>query len=560
MRFFRRRHTDDFTDRRSIGSWFNAPFRYVFQSLGGPEEELGQSLPWHRRLIRLILAIVWFPFFILLQFVVFIVMSWTTTRNGKAALWGIPIFLILLIVVGAVFLSVFFGDKVAIRTHREGEIEFAEAEDYETTLVCLSRLLNIRAQDHWRFRYAKAVEQLGDKQHYYGILGQLAPEDFPRHLDSHYEYAEDYLRKVANSQSSESLSESDQHNLAKAKIHFDHCITLDKDFGPARLRMATILRRQGNTADAMREFERFAESVPGVVPDLAKFLIEQDQGETADFYINRAIRNLRQMAAANPQEPGIWDQMYRVYMVKEDYEGANVELEMAVRRSDVPAVQARIKKIQSDLFVRVAESFAGNQTQDSFRRRLLAISKAVGTYHRNGLALSALIDLAIYPENEQTNQWLLDEMRQIINPSITHIVLGTRDCIHGKPNGGKNHFTLAFGGDPRTSIIVNDIAWMIGMVKNKYEDALRLADVAIDTWPETTQLYQTRAEVLMKLERFDEALTEIEFAAKSIKNDVRLYEIWATCLDKLNRPDEANKQREIANQFKQVAQTSQQDQ
>ena len=98
------------------------------------------------------------------------------------------------------------------------------------------------------------------------------------------------------------------------------------------------------------------------------------------------------------------------------------------------------------------------------------------------------------------------------------------------------------------------------MVKNKYEDALRLADVAIDTWPETTQLYQTRAEVLMKLERFDEALTEIEFAAKSIKNDARLYEIWATCLDKLDRPDEANKQREIANQFKQVAQTSQQDQ
>ncbi len=142
--------------------------------------------------------------------------------------------------------------------------------------------------------------------------------------------------------------------------------------------------------------------------------------------------------------------------------------------------------------------------------------------------------------------WIDDEVRDHVAPAIFHVIHGVRDALKGKPLTSQEHFKLAFNNDPRTAIIINDIAFMIAVEKKRPEEGLRLINRSIESWPTSAKLYQTRGEILMELGKFDQAVQELEYAASVIEKDYRVFLVLAGCYRKMGREKEALEQEEMA--------------
>ena len=190
-------------------------------------------------------------------------------------------------------------------------------------------------------------------------------------------------------------------------------------------------------------------------------------------------------------------------------------------------------------------------TLNDYRRKLIPVCRAIQTFPRNADALGIFLDLILFETNAELVDYLEYELLDDVDPSIYHLIHGIRDSIIGKPGTGASHFGLAFRGDNRTAIIINDIAFILGVDRDLINEAMRLLNVAVDVWSGAAKLYQTRGELLMKMDRHLDAVEELEYAADSIENDPRVYEVLADCYDALGRTDDASTQRARAEEVQQ---------
>jgi len=120
---FKRKERHAFQERFSFSRSLTAPFRALFRLLGGSDSELGQHVSLPTRVWRLLIRIVIFPFWFTLQILKFIVLSWTTTRDGNAVLWGIVPMILILAVLGVSFGSGIVEDRLTKSLHRQKSLK-----------------------------------------------------------------------------------------------------------------------------------------------------------------------------------------------------------------------------------------------------------------------------------------------------------------------------------------------------------------------------------------------------------------------------------------------------
>ncbi len=445
--------------------------------------------------------------------------------------------------IATAIVSKFVEQRYTLFNHRSNLVNGIDNEEFEKALVCAKRICSLRDEHRWRFQMAYALYSAGKDAHARAIIDQLAPVDHAVFKEAHMFLVDQYLNNA-------DLDLTQEQRLDNAQVHLRHAYELDQTDSRVQLQMAAVMNIQGKTDEAMKIYRRWSDQEPAVVPDLARHMIRLGETANAEFEIERAIRNLRDLGMENPGNQRIWQTLYDVLMVQEDYPRAIQVLADAAKLTDDEGARRQISVLQSNVYVNFARSMEDVETQDSFRRQLIAINNALSKYPRNSLALESLIKLVLYPKTQEFENWLLSEARDHISPSVTHVIHGIRDCVRGNPVSGKNHFNLAFDGNNIAAIVVNDIAFILTNTKQEHQDALKLMDVAIDTWPDVWLLYQTRGEILLALDRNEEALQELKFAGESINKDFYYHELMARCLDKLNRPDEAAQHRNTSEDLK----------
>ncbi len=534
MKLRRRKHGRPdygFKTRSPFRHWITAPFRYLFNWLGRDEEPLGDHTPWHTRIARAIVQIAWFPIFCVWQVVQFIVLSWTTTRSFSAFLVGATPLLVACALIAAVIGSNFTEDRLARSRHRQYTVDAEASGDFEAALLGSKRVQLISDKPQWRYIHALTLLKAGLTENADLIMQELAPLDRPGNMQAHLYLAQQQLEQFARDPSRFDL-------LDQTEMHLNNALESDPDNTWAVISRAKVWMYQGKTDEAMNIFQQVSDREPSIVPQLAKYLIDKGDTEMANFHIKRGLDQLRLMAEDDPNNGGVWETMFMILMVNEDYERAMQELMRAFAMVEDPAVRNGLRILQSNVMVEFAKKFDPAASQDSFHRRLIASSRSLLFYPRNGPALDIFVDLVLYPQTEEQKAWLDEESADGITPVIYHLVHGLQDAIEGKPVTAKKHFSLALDGDARMSIIVNDISWIVGIVKNQPEDGLRLINLAIDTWP-GAKLFQTRGEILMKQGRYTEALEELEYAAEEIDNDPRSFEVLAECHEALGNTEQA---------------------
>ncbi len=540
--FPKRRSHYEFRNRRPITWWLAAPFRALFDLTTGEMDELGNRPPLGNRIWRLTLQVVFFPFYCIAQLLQFIILSWTTTRSLGAFGWGLAPLVIATAMVTAMVVSGFNEERLALATHREFTISAEESDEYEKAMLGSKRVQLVADEPQWKNIHAFTLMQAGKTANAEAILEELAPLDRPGHVPSHM-----YLAQQLQFDHEKDNSRKELLDLALR--HLDHVLKLEPENIEAIVRTGRVKQQQGKMDEAVEIFKRVSNIDPTVVPDLLTYLNEHRQFEEARFHTQRGLDRLRRIAQVQPNEPVIWDLMYRILMASENYEEAIEELQRAFATVQEPSVRVRLLMLQSGVMVEFAKKIDPASSQDNFNRHLKSLGAALDLFPRNSEAQGALIDLILYSESAQMDVWLEEGFRTNLSPANNHLIQGIRDAVKGKPLSSKQHFRLALGGNPAAAIVVNEIAWITGMRKNKLEDAMRIIDVAIDTWTNPL-LFQTRGEILMGMGRNDEALAELEYVASEMKENPRVLDLLADCHETLSHDALAKEFRDKANELR----------
>ena len=539
----KRRPAHDFRSGPSIGQRLTAPFRRLLNRASGggsADYQLGQQGPLATRLWRLLVQIIWFPVFCVLQIGQFIIFSWTATRSFLAFLPGITPLLVGGGVVGVVVASNYTEDRLARRFHRKFTVDAETSGDFDAAMLGSRRVQMITDEPRWRYIHVSSLRAAGMPDHADQILGELAPLDQAGYIPAHSMQAFGLAREYAEDNSRTEL-------LDEALTHLDFVLKEKPEDRQAAILRGKLLLQQGHEDEAMDLFIDIDASKidPAIVPPLARYLFDQGKEERAGDHIRRGLELLWRMAEESPDEPAIWDNMFRILMVNENYDKAFAELQRASSVVTDPTVRARLELLKSNVLVEFSRKFDENASPDGFRNRLIVLSKAMGHFPRNAAALDPFIDIVLYPGIPEMESWLVGDFRDLVRPGTYHLVHGLRDAVQGNPKISQRHFNLAFKGDARAAVIINDIARLVALTKDHPEDGLKLVNVAIDTWPEPG-LFQTRGEILIELGRHQEALPELEFAAARIENDPRVFEILADCQEALGNPQAAESSRQRA--------------
>ncbi len=529
----------------------SAPFRKLFNLLSRKEGDLANSAD--QSPLRRVLTVLLFPFTFIWMLLGFIVTTWSTSRSGKAFLLGLPAL--------AVSASVFTG--IGIANHFYRNIVYNRYEGAANkhlinrkpnlAIFYLERLIR-ELPDETRFKFllGLAHNELENKEEAFRIMQVLAPVDQPGDSRAHQWLATYYVETQ-----SDELTENDRLELAKQ--HLLLALRTDREDLRVRLQLASIQERLGEVDEALRGYRMVIdhEFAPGTEvfdeyvlflsqagPPLIRLMIEHERNRSrAKLYEEKVISRVRGVLANNPDNIQAWRLIVLCQLGMKDYQGAVKTIEQARQSARSNLTRAQLQVLLADLFLEYADGIEKNGSAESFENEFRAVAKAVELNFRNGRAIDKLIAIAINPETEPVNAEQLIKLSQsssMVSPLVLHTILSARGAIAGKLDEAIAHLKIANGINPAAAGIANSIASRL-MVEpnNRPADALTVINITLEVWPEVPNLYHTRGEVYMRLERLDEAEKELLYALEQLPEDIPLRKSLVNCYESLGQPANA---------------------
>ncbi len=482
------------------------------------------------------------------QLAAFLFLSWTTTRDGKAALLGlIPLSGIVL--VGGIAFGASFLESRLVKAVNSNATNNAElVGDYDDAILYSRRLHNILPSDANKFRHAKKLINAGRDENGMEILDSLASPVEPGYIPAH-----DFLGRKLLTEWEKNPELDDK--LALARKHFEwvesKAVDGNKYKYDAERFIPIIMFEQNEIEEAIARFQQISNTVPGVVPKLAQYLFDNGKPELAQRHMERGLTALDAMAEQNPNDLKIWNLKYDILEVTEDYQRILKELNTGVQLANLPFTKDYIRLLQSKALHAFSMNFDDLEDEDEVRRKFTLVIKSLLSSPRNIDSLKDFISLAAYPANEKVREWLEEEARAQQTPAMGHLVMGMLDTMQGKLGTGRMYFRLAASSQYKAALLLNNFCEVMSQEEDQLSDALRLANVAIATWGGPPELYKTRGAILLKLDQAEEALVDLEYVDTVNSQDPKLQQVLADCYESLGRDDEAAKSR---GKFEELAQ------
>ncbi|MGE0759287.1 MAG: hypothetical protein AB7O38_19875, partial [Pirellulaceae bacterium] len=102
---------------------------------------------------------------------------------------------------------------------------------------------------------------------------------------------------------------------------------------------------------------------------------------------------------------------------------------------------------------------------------------------------------------------------------------------------------------PHSHVVLNNLAWVLAhQPEPDLEQALKLADEAVEIAPANADVRETRGQILTKLERWPEALADLEVALGYLQGNVSLHRSVATIYERLGNSSMARRHRDLADE------------
>ncbi|TWT68018.1 tetratricopeptide repeat protein [Crateriforma conspicua] len=419
----------------------------------------------------------------------------------------------------------------------------SEQDDYETMELVLRRQLRAEPNDNdLNFRLALVLHEQERDDEAKSIMTQLATqkrfeqaarwlvaEDFVGkswgNLDDDEKEMFGYLLKLVN--------EKTPDDVNFKQLYADYLIASD------RMKDAAVLLEQLSTAFPMRGLQAAA---------IYRRLGDEQK---ADELGRHTLKHVSGMLDDDPTNTVLALAVAQTQLFDKQYMPAIQTIKRAVDRAKTDQERQRARSAMGEAIVawimHMKETATDTPESQADLMRKLSVAVRFAPDNPRVLTLVADMVLSTAQSNNPEVQKLQRTLVEGSSPGVSHFILGTGALMRGNRESAMKHLKIAAELLPQSAAILNNLA--VAMTTRddaELEDALELIERAIEqTQPKTTpHFYETRGQILYRLERYDEAIPDLlrALAVDSLK--LNAHKALAVCYEKIGMEETAQGHRD----------------
>lgn len=469
--------------------------------------------------------------------------AWLLAIPWRDAPKAIPA--IILVVVLIVVSVIAWSDASNWRTQLlDKQLQVAlDQENYETAELVLKRQLRRRPDDSETLhRLAMVLDAKGESENAAELMRQLAmarSDAFAARWILEKQYSKKEWAKLEK-------TEQDEFGEMLRIIYKD----VPEDRAVQHL-----------YAEYLLSTERLTEAVPVLVDlmpvqpmrGLQAAAISRKLGKNvaADQLAKRTLEKVAQLLSEDPTNADLALAVAQNQLFLERYSDA---IEVLVRASGLVSDEdkRRINDAIGDAYVawiHSLESLSNAGVQDRLRI-LRMLQLALGRAPNNPRVLTLVADQVLAAMDEENEQvvGLRNALIEGTSPGIAHFIRGTAALLRDDVETATTSLKIAAEHMPHSAAILNNLAVALSARENAdLEQALKLSQSAIEQSSNPTPYYyETRGQILIRLERYLEAIPDLERALAIPSLAPRTHEALAVCYEKIGDAELAQLHRDKA--------------
>lgn len=448
------------------------------------------------------------------------VYAWLETRRWLKIRWGLPAFVMLLLITIVGAYSVLVGKDAAVSRYQVAlkqaleEKNYGHAQLYEHTLAQLGVDTQLA-----KYNTALAFAEEGQLEQAYQRIQLLAPIDQPGYAAAHFWIVQQVMQG--------NLDVSESESLKLAKFHLGHLESMNRSSPYVELLQSLLLVRNNQLDKAVDRLEPLLAILPSAAferlrIDIALQRPEQARKDAQALVVHMTLRNKQKKALSSTEylwwitaeeTLGDWgtmrDLLNRLLALEPDNAAAKRTLVNVCRRQ---ANQIFRTPLPDPL--QIIELWFESAELEQSERALQAL--AVETYHKRS-------QLPIYP---LVLTALCESSR---TPAKVLLALGTQAAVEKQYEDARFYLGAALERDASDSAAWNNYGLVLSEGEDvDFEAALTAVDQALKIRPSEYRFHETRGQILIRLERWPEAINELEFALNGMPEYLAIHASLAT--------------------------------
>ncbi len=404
------------------------------------------------------------------------------------------------LVLGGLWLSL-PAHELAAR-YQDRAAAAAKAKDFPTALVCYERLAAL-GQDRPENLYemAVALANQGAPERAHEIMGQLAPLDHVGHGPAHFWLALYCYHNV-----------NDPQNRKRAETHLRRALEAHlpgTEEDAAHGLLGELYANTGQLDLAEIHLERAVKTRPHARLRYAQVLYAQDKKARATAQAKVAANYFKTRAQHDMADPICRIGWAESVAFLEDYPQALAILADGHHLTAEPNYRTAMGNVVASWHFHVVRT-----QPDDVATQWSLLEKGLQLDPTNGRLLNRLVGLM---KGEKNDAAKARAMMQKVLPTgkatgTTHFLLGMDAWSRGNAEQARIHWERANELTSSLPMVANNLAWVLAHGKKPdLPRALELSERAVAKMPQDLSCRDTRAHVLMKMQRWDKALADLEW-------------------------------------------------
>ncbi len=435
-------------------------------------------------------------------------------------------------------------DPSETRRLYEGVAGSARARgDTATARVCLDRLVLLKTRSgfvpfDFVEKLARLSLDLGQPERADVLLEEVAPEDRAVYAPAHFMRAEYLLRRTGPGK------EVPRADWLRAERHLRYALKLEPEMSSAHEILGLIALQSGDLDRAEDHMQHAAKANPALSYQVAAVMHRQGRTQSAAFWARQAKDYFGRITEKEPDNDRARMLWASSEILLENHESARSILSRGLARTD----RREFHQLLAESYVLEAAAVAAGSAPDP-GARLPLLEQAL----RHDPSNSNLIEQisSILKGNGSDSEQLRSRLQASLADGraliTAHLLLGYDAWEHGRPAEAKLHWERALEGDPKSSIVANNLAWALATGTDPdLPRALSLINLALDHNPNEPSLLSTRGRILARLGRWRESLASLEAALPALPRSRDLHADLATAYAALGSPELAAEHRRLA--------------
>jgi predicted Zn-dependent protease len=399
-------------------------------------------------------------------------------------------------------------------------------KDYERALICCKTLIDLQPNDlRFQFERAKIEKDLDRKQLANDLMFRLATQR-KYGLAALWLADEQFDIKKLNDWKPE------EHQLFRALLTSAIDSSDSASQSNAKLKLSSYLSSIGANTEALRYLSDLVPENPQLAltaAELARLANDPIKLQTM-LPIARSYHETELSRTPEAMEHRL--RLARAMIIDGDIDDACQLLEDGYKIKADPLLQNAIGEA---LVLKGDQLARRKQTPDLIVQRMQTIHRAVTIAPNNPLVIEALIDVTLQFRNNQNREAevLREAAFQGLDPESVHFIRGTMALMDNNMAEAKTHLQLAAQSGIQLPGVLNNLAVAIAGDKDgDLQQALSLSNAALEQL-QHPYLFETRGQILCKLERYQECILDLEKGLQSPELASAIYPSLITAYRKL---------------------------